>query len=263
MSEKKPVVINLFGAPGAGKSTGAAYLFAKLKILGINAELITEFAKTKVWEKNDSALSNQAYIFAKQYYAMTRCQDKIDVIITDGPLLNSVYYNTDELLGAEFGTIVRRIFGSYRNMNILVRRVKKYNPNGRVQSEQRSNEMAEEIQSWLSSEDSIGRLIEIDGCEAGYDCLIKNEILPLLKRLGILTDGSEPVPKGRAVQIGDTVKYEYNKSVDMPMRVGEVTFFSAGNMIEVFDEHLGDLWVPREDILEVFDKELGQWVKAW
>lgn len=39
------LLVNLYGSPGAGKSTGAAYIFAKLKMLGINAELITEYAK--------------------------------------------------------------------------------------------------------------------------------------------------------------------------------------------------------------------------
>lgn len=40
-------VINLFGQPGAGKSTGAAYIFSQLKLRGINAELVTKFAKDK------------------------------------------------------------------------------------------------------------------------------------------------------------------------------------------------------------------------
>lgn len=53
------LIINLFGAPGAGKSTGAAYIFSKLKMLGVNAELVTEFAKDKVWENNTEVLSNQ------------------------------------------------------------------------------------------------------------------------------------------------------------------------------------------------------------
>lgn len=44
------LIINLFGAPGAGKSTGAAYVFSQLKAAGVNAELVTEFAKDKVWE---------------------------------------------------------------------------------------------------------------------------------------------------------------------------------------------------------------------
>lgn len=46
------LVVNLFGVPGAWKSTGAAHVFSQLKMKGINAELITEFAKDKVWENN-------------------------------------------------------------------------------------------------------------------------------------------------------------------------------------------------------------------
>ena len=64
----KTIVINLFGAPGAGKSTGAAYIFALLKIAGIEAELVTEFAKDKVWEGNTAVFETQAYSFGKQSY---------------------------------------------------------------------------------------------------------------------------------------------------------------------------------------------------
>ena len=61
------LLINLFGGPGAGKSTGAAYIFSQLKMAGVNAELVTEFAKDKVWEGNKEVFKNQAYIFGKQY----------------------------------------------------------------------------------------------------------------------------------------------------------------------------------------------------
>lgn len=44
----KTLVVNLFGTPVAGKSTGAAYIFSELKMRGINAELVTGFAKDKV-----------------------------------------------------------------------------------------------------------------------------------------------------------------------------------------------------------------------
>ena len=39
------LIINLFGAPGAGKSTGAAYVFSQLKAAGVNAELVTRYGK--------------------------------------------------------------------------------------------------------------------------------------------------------------------------------------------------------------------------
>ena len=57
------VAVNLFSGPCSGKSTGAAWIFAKLKMAGVNVELVTEFAKDKVWERNEKALANQAYVF--------------------------------------------------------------------------------------------------------------------------------------------------------------------------------------------------------
>lgn len=136
------LVVNLFGAPGAGKSSGAAYIFSKLKMMGVNAELVTEFAKDKVWEGSKEVFNNQAYIFGKQYFKMSQLKDKVDVIITDSPLLNSIYYSQDDkVLGDSSGKVVLNIFNSFENINFMIKRVKKYNPNGRFQDEADSDSM--------------------------------------------------------------------------------------------------------------------------
>ena len=106
------IIVNLFGAPGSGKSTGAAYIFSQLKMLGVDAELVTEFAKDKVWENNTEVLNNQTYVFGKQHFRISRCADKVDVIVTDSPLLLSAIYNHSELLGEEFNNLVAKIFKS-------------------------------------------------------------------------------------------------------------------------------------------------------
>lgn len=144
------LVINLFGAPGAGKSTGAAYIFSYLKMKGVNAELITEFAKDKTWEDNKMALSNQAYVFGKQSYRMSRCADKVDVLITDSPLFLSALYNQDEVLGEDFNKVVLNVFNSYENINIFVNRNKPYNPIGRNQTEEESDNLSVSLKEILN-----------------------------------------------------------------------------------------------------------------
>ncbi len=44
---KKTIAINFYGGPGTGKSSMAAAIFSNLKNEGINAELVTEYAKSK------------------------------------------------------------------------------------------------------------------------------------------------------------------------------------------------------------------------
>ena len=171
------IVINLFGAPGAGKSTGAAYIFSQLKLKNINAELITEFAKDKVWEENKEVFKNQAYIFGKQSFKMSRCKDKVDVIITDSPLFLSALYNTNEVLGEDFNKVVLNVFNSYNNFNIFVQRVKPYNPIGRNQTAEESDALALELKNKLQ-EKGIP-YIRITGEQASYDSII-NEIMKVL-----------------------------------------------------------------------------------
>ena len=146
------ILVNLFGAPGAGKSTGAAYIFSQLKMRGINAELVTEFAKDKVWEGSKAVFDNQAYIFGKQYFRISRCADQVDVIVTDSPLLLSILYNKDEVLGGPFDAVVRRVAKSFNSKNYLLKRVKEYNPAGRFQTEEESDKLAAELQHLLDWE---------------------------------------------------------------------------------------------------------------
>lgn len=176
------MVVNLFGVPGAGKSTGAAYIFSQLKINGINAELITEFAKDKVWENNVEVFKNQAYVFGKQSYKMSRCKDKVDVIVTDSPLPLSIFYNNDTVLGEDFNKTVMNVFNSYNNLNYMLLRVKPYNPIGRHQTEQESNELKQPMIDLLRERNI--EYAEYNGCIAGYEEIV-TDILSKCKEANI------------------------------------------------------------------------------
>ena len=170
--DKKPLVINLFGAPGAGKSTGAAIIFAELKKRGVNAELVTEFAKDKTWEHNAMALGCQEYVFGKQSYRLARCKADVDVIVTDSPLPLSLLYISDPALVADgaFQKVVMNVFNSYNNLSYFVNRVKPYNPKGRNQTERESDVLAAELKK-LVNENDIS-CVEILGNDAGYASVV-------------------------------------------------------------------------------------------
>jgi ABC-type dipeptide/oligopeptide/nickel transport system ATPase component len=145
----KPIVVNLFGGPGCGKSSSAAAIFSILKLHDINAELVTEFAKDLTWEDRSVALSNQYYIWGKQFHRMERIFDKVDVIITDSPLLLSSIYNKD--YNIFFDAIVLDAFNKFANINFVLNRTKKYHKEGRSQTEDEARNIDERIKSLLAN----------------------------------------------------------------------------------------------------------------
>jgi nicotinamide riboside kinase len=177
-TQKYPKIINLIGQPGAGKSTLAATVFAKLKMLGVNCELVTEFAKDKTWEQNTTALSNQIYVFAKQYYRMDRCCGKVDVLITDSPLIMSPMYNKDMDIDKPLKELVSAINDKYHNLYYYVKRVKKYNPIGRSQTEGESDEIGMKLKQML---DDYGvEYTEVPGRLESADVIIE-QLRPYVK----------------------------------------------------------------------------------
>ena len=179
-NNKPMVVCNMFGSPGSGKSTISAYIFAKLKMLGVNCELVTEFAKDKVWEQNNTALANQVYVFAKQYYRLSRCADKVDVVITDSPLALSPFYNKDKDIHEPLKLLARRIAEKYNNLNYFVKRVKKYNPIGRLETEEESNQKAIGLKNMLDEYDMKYKVIDGDLMSAD---IVVQDVMELLKKV--------------------------------------------------------------------------------
>lgn len=172
------LVINLFGAPGAGKSTAAAYIFANLKMKGINCELITEYAKDKLYEGSIEVFNNQLYLMSKQYFRMTRCYNKVDCIITDSPVLLSIIYNNNiTVLDKTFNDLVYNIFNSFNNLNYFLYRSNNYVQQGRFQTEEESDEISFSIKNLLDDRNILYTAIQ--GIISNYNKIVDKVYLKL------------------------------------------------------------------------------------
>lgn len=165
---KDTLIVNLYGGPGTGKSSGAAYIFSKLKMTGVDAEYVTEFAKDKVWEGSQEAFKCQFYITGKQAFRVSRCFGKVDVIVTDSPIrLGKIYA---DLIGRkQLGLACLEEADQYRGdtMEFFLERVKPYNPNGRNQTEDESKKIDKSIMAML--EEQHVPFTVVRGDQAGYD----------------------------------------------------------------------------------------------
>ena len=120
-------VINLFGGAGCGKSTLAAYLFATLKANGLNAELVLKYQKDLVYEEASSIYwNNQTLLFANQLHKLNRLISKVDIVITDNPILTNVVYRQFSNTPASLDNLVIDTFKTFDNINYLIKRDNNY-----------------------------------------------------------------------------------------------------------------------------------------
>lgn len=170
---KPTICVNLIGSPGSGKSTGSAYIFSKLKMMGVNCELVQEYAKGRVWQNDLEVFRNQFYVTAKQSQYMARLQGKVDIIVSDSPLIMAAYYvkRQDKNWYEPYKEVLNHFHSEYRNINCLIKRVKPYNPKGRFEDEAGSDAVQVAIIEMYEQEFGIG-LDCFDGDQAGYDKIV-------------------------------------------------------------------------------------------
>lgn len=141
-------VINIFGAPSAGKTTLAHGLMHQFKTLWADVEFAPEYAKDLVLSKSSHILSYQNHVFGEQDLRLSRLKNQSEIAITDGPLLNSAFWAPEEYYSS-FRRNVFDFFGQYENINLLLISNGKFNPLARVQNEQESKLISEALPKFL------------------------------------------------------------------------------------------------------------------
>lgn len=160
-------IINLFGGPGVGKSSTAYMLAGYMKWKGLQAELVTEYAKDIVWKEAYNSLNNQIYVTAQQYNRLFILKNKVDYVVNDSPILLGLVYGKDEDPGVtNFKKALLDIHNSQDTLNVVLTRMKEYNPIGRVQSEEDACELDKIIKKMLDNNNIF--YYELNGDENIY-----------------------------------------------------------------------------------------------
>lgn len=165
------LLVNLYGDAGSGKTTGAAYVFSKLKLAGVKCELVQDVAKEKILEDNVKAMRNQAYIFGEQYFRLSRLEDEVDVVVTDSPLLLESLYSDDERLGNAFKKVILNVAKSYDSIDFFVKpAVYHRGKKGKIEEDELS-EFSKKVIVML--EKHFPGYMTVDGNKTGYDRIVK------------------------------------------------------------------------------------------
>jgi len=171
MIREKPLIVNLFGGPGSGKSTTAAGVFYNLKMLHRNVELALEFAKELVWEDRVIALDDQPYILGEQHHRLHRLDGRVDAIITDSPITMGTVYLEDNSVSYEnsFRKLAIHMFNAMDNINFFLKRGNgEFNKHGRNQNLEESIEKDIAIERMLTDNDIPYTTVVSDGTAVQY-----------------------------------------------------------------------------------------------
>jgi nicotinamide riboside kinase len=167
-------VINIFGAPGVGKSTLASGLFYRMKVNGFSVEFVTEYAKECVFEERFNIIKeDQLYVFANQNRKLFRLIDQYEYVIMDSPLiLSNVYIQKNSFYNvSKFSTLVTSTFNRYPNLNYFISLNDNFNfeQEGRVHSMEQSKHLENEIKEMLKENE-----IEIVNCDRALDFIFNH-----------------------------------------------------------------------------------------
>lgn len=175
---KTTKIINIVSGPGAGKTTMAAMIFVRLKLLGYTVEYVQEYAKELVWKKQFRKLNDQFAVSEEQYNRFKAVNGNVDYIVTDGSLLHGLYYNQtnpENLSNVEkTEKYILEFFKDFDNIVIFLERGDfDYEKEGRIQTEKEAKNVDKELEMLLKeqnisfkkfksniNQDNINNLIE-------------------------------------------------------------------------------------------------------
>ena len=159
MSGTKTTIINVYGGPGAGKSTSAAYLYYLLKVAGKNVELVREYVKDWAWEGRKFGAYDEIYFLGKQVRHESMLFGKVDWIVTDAPVYMTAYYASIYCSP----TLAKGVMGEtqafyqqveedgHQHLHIMLNRIRPYQQEGRYQNESQAHAVDDGVGEMLRS----------------------------------------------------------------------------------------------------------------
>lgn len=192
----KTTIINVYGGPGAGKSTSAAYLYYLLKIARENVELVREYVKDWAWEGRKFGAYDEIYFLGKQVRHESMLFGKVDWIVTDAPVYMTAYYASiycSKTLAhgvlSEAKAFYQQVAeDGHQHLHIMLNRIRPYVQEGRYQNESQAHSVDDGVGEMLQK---LGiRVISADPSEESLKKTL--EYCRNIRHTGVILDNGQP-----------------------------------------------------------------------
>ena len=168
MPNKSLKVINLFGAPGKGKSAARSGIFWLMKAHHLSVEEVSEYAKYLVLSGRSWQLKEeQLYLFSKQHHKQLIVERSgYAYAVTDSPLQLCSFYAPPGYL-SKFDALVDEAYEQFDNINFFVTRDTTsegtaFEEMGRVQDREAAHRAEEQMREFLARKNIIYQDLPVD-----------------------------------------------------------------------------------------------------
>lgn len=161
-------VINLFGAPGVGKSAVRSGVFWLMKSHHLSVEEVSEYAKYLLLSGRKWQLTEeQVYLFAKQHHKQLVIERTgYEYAVTDSPLHLCPFYAPEGYLAA-FPALVDEAYTRFENINFFLTRQLEdencvFENRGRAHDRLASAEKEQELRAFLQQKNIVCQDMPVD-----------------------------------------------------------------------------------------------------
>lgn len=118
---KRTIVVNLIAPPNSEKTKTATLLYEELLKRGVTCGLANQNRENQEFARY-SSVKDEIYLFSKQFHQMFRLHGNVEVIVTDKPLMLSLYYNHKFGQGYynRLNDLILEQHGNFYNMNFYL-----------------------------------------------------------------------------------------------------------------------------------------------
>nr|MBP3723974.1 AAA family ATPase [Campylobacter sp.] len=148
-SKQNKLVINIFGAPGVGKSTLAKNLQEFMQKQGYGSYLVEEFATKLIKENRIDELKDQIFVSQNQANMIKFGLDQSNLVICDSPLQLGKIYNSDYTKENKVSNLIDYAEKNYTSIDLFLQHdsqtEKTYTMQGRVHTLEESKFKEKEL----------------------------------------------------------------------------------------------------------------------